>query len=172
MVTTTKNKSPKYTKRDYKQFVYVLLASAMQSQRLANDMTKTDAEHLRFTVEWLAVLNSVLFNMATMFELDNPNFNSDQFHEVFYLGLCPIVTNEVFEFICETENIDPSKATEVKKMVKSSRDAKAKTKAKAKAKTAKSNTVTKSESSEKQDTPEIHLDALRNLEFPPDTTIQ
>ena len=56
------------------------------------------------------------------------------------------------------------------KMVKSSKDARAKTKAKAK--TAKSNTVTKSESSEKQDTPEIHPDALSNLEFPPDTTIQ
>ena len=168
MVTTTKNKSPRYTKRDYKQFVYVLLASVMQSQRLANDMTKTDVEHLRFTVEWLAVLNSVLSNMATMFELDNPNFNSDQFHEVFFLGLCPIVNTDVFEFICETENIDPSKATKVMKMVKSSKDARAK----AKAKTAKSNTVTKSESSEKQDTPEIHPDALRNLEFPPDTTIQ
>ena len=176
MVTTTKNKSPRYTKRDYKEFVYVLLASVMQSQRLADDMTKTDVEHLRFTVEWLAVLNSVLSNMATMFELDNPNFNSDQFHEVFFLGLCPIVNTDVFEFICETENIDPSKATEVMKMVKSSKDARAKTKAKAKAKakakTAKSNTVTKSESSEKQDTPEIHPDALRNLEFPPDTTIQ
>ena len=170
MVTTTKNKSPRYTKRDYKQFVYVLLASVMQSQRLAKDMTKTDVEHLRFTIEWLAVLNSVLSNMATMFELDNPNFNSDQFHEVFFLGLCPIVNTDVFEFICETENVDPSKATKVMKMVKSSKDARAKTKAKAK--TAKSNTVTKSESSEKQDTPEIHPDALRNLEFPPDTTIQ
>ena len=168
MVTTTNNKSPRYTKRDYKQFVYVLLSSVMQSQRLADDMTKTDVEHLKFTVEWLAVLNSVLSNMATMFELDNPNFDSKQFHEVFFLGLCPIVTNDVFEFICETENIDPSRATEVMKMVKSSKDARAK----AKTKTAKSNTVTKSESSEKQDTPKIHPDALRNLEFPPDTTIQ
>lgn len=166
MVTTTKNKSPKYTKRDYKQFVYILLASAMQSQRLADDMTKTDAEHLRFTVEWLAVLNSVLSNMSTMFEIDNPDFDSKQFHEVFFLGLCPIVTNDVFEFICETENIDPSRATEVMKVVESSRAERAETK------TAKSNTVTKSKSSEKQDTPEIHPDALRNLEFPPDTTIQ
>ena len=164
MVTTTKNKSPKYTKRDYKQFVYILLASAMQSQRLADEMTKTDAEHLRFTVEWLAVLNSVLSNMSTMFEIDNPNFDSKQFHEVFFLGLCPIVTNDVFEFICETENIDPSRATEVMKVVESSRAERAET--------AKRNTVTKSKSSEKQVTSEVHSDALRNLEFPPDTTIQ
>ena len=152
MVTTTKNKSPRYTKRDYNKFLYILLASVMQSQRLADDMTKTDVEHLRFTVDWLAVLRSVLSNMATMFELDNPNFNSDQFHEVFYLGLCPIVTNDAFEFICETENIDSSKATKVFKKIIDS-----------KTKDVKSNTVTK---------PEIHPDALRNLEFPPDTTIQ
>ena len=83
------------------------------------------------------------------------------------MGLCPIVTNDVFEFLCEAENIDPSRATEVMKVVESSRAERAE-----RAETAKRNTVTKSKSSEKQVTSEIHPDALRNLEFPPDTTIQ